>query len=336
MRHDIAAAIASFFMALFRHVVEGWWACRLLTGARDDDIPDAITASNYLPLSGGSIAGDLALSGTLTANALAVAGITSSGALIGPYVQATSSAATSTFAGGLTIDGRVSIGTSSPAYTFHLVGTQPASDTDIGLVPYDNTDKSTLRVFNVAGYQTQISTFASGSGTWNGIPAGDLSVYYADGRNVALWNAGIGSTFFGTGGVVRQTITGSGNIGVGTTSPWARLSVTNTGSGPSFLVEDQSSPDDSPFVIDASGNVGIGNTSPSNKLDVAGFINTDQYSGLKQAGNTILYASSTNFTTLVGKDAGRLLTSAANYSTATARFSPTRAASRTRLLVPTP
>lgn len=65
-----------------------------------------------------------------------------------------------------------------------------------------------------------------------------------------------------------------------------------------------------------AGKVGINNVSPAFSFDVAGFINTDQYSGFKQAGNTILYASSTNFTTLVGQGAGVNLTSAANHSVA--------------------
>jgi hypothetical protein len=46
---------------LFNITVDG------VSGLTDADIPDAITASNYLPLSGGSITGDLSLSGTLTA-----------------------------------------------------------------------------------------------------------------------------------------------------------------------------------------------------------------------------------------------------------------------------
>ena len=55
------------------------------------------------------------------------------------------------------------------------------------------------------------------------------------------------------------------------------LSIVNTGSGNSFLVEDQASTDTTPFVIDASGNVGIGSATPAVKLDVAGtgrFVNT--------------------------------------------------------------
>lgn len=45
------------------------------------------------------------------------------------------------------------------------------------------------------------------------------------------------------------------------------LSVTNTGTGASLLVNDEAS-DGTPFVIDASGNVGIGKTIPSYVLDV--------------------------------------------------------------------
>ena len=100
-----------------------------VSGLTDADIPDSLTASNYLPLSGGTLTGDLALSGTLTAGTLSVAGISSAGALIGPYVTATSTLATSTFAGALSVgtnaltvlqNGYTGIGTASPSTKFHL------------------------------------------------------------------------------------------------------------------------------------------------------------------------------------------------------------------------
>lgn len=49
----------------------------------------------------------------------------------------------------------------------------------------------------------------------------------------------------------------------------AAFTVTQTGSGNAFVVEDSASTDATPFVIDASGNVGIGTSSPSSILHVA-------------------------------------------------------------------
>ncbi len=79
----------------------------------------------------------------------------------------------------------------------------------------------------------------------------------------------IGNLIFGTGLDGTGTTLSSGNIGIGTTSPSAKLTVQNTGSGKSFIVEDQAV-DTTPFVIDANGNVGIGTTTPTAKLDVQG------------------------------------------------------------------
>jgi hypothetical protein len=62
-------------------------------------------------------------------------------------------------------------------------------------------------------------------------------------------------------------------------------------------------------IWNSSGNLGIGNVAPSYKLDVAGFVNVDQYSGYKQAGNTILYASSTDGALVIGNNAGKNLLS---------------------------
>ena len=52
-------------------------------------------------------------------------------------------------------------------------------------------------------------------------------------------------------------------------NPLATLHVTNIGTSNSFLVEDSTNPDTTPFVIDTTGSVGIGTTLPSHKLHIA-------------------------------------------------------------------
>jgi hypothetical protein len=64
----------------------------------------------------------------------------------------------------------------------------------------------------------------------------------------------------------------STDIGIGTAEAFT-LSITNQGSGNSFVVNDQAS-DTSPFIIDASGNVGIGTDAPVTALHVVGTTTT--------------------------------------------------------------
>ena len=101
--------------------------------------------------------------------------------------------------------------------------------------------------------------------------AGAINVESADGA-MRFYTAPLGTAGNAATSVERLTIGNTGNAGIGTTTPWGKLSVTNTGTGPSFVVEDSTSPDSTPFIIDASGNVGIGTTSPRATLDSAGTI----------------------------------------------------------------
>ena len=64
-----------------------------ISGITDADIPDSLTASNYLPLAGGTLSGDLVLTGNLTVSGAQ----TLSGAITIPYLTATSTATPSSF-----------------------------------------------------------------------------------------------------------------------------------------------------------------------------------------------------------------------------------------------
>lgn len=75
------------------------------------------------------------------------------------------------------------------------------------------------------------------------------------------------------------------------------LRITQTGTGNALVVEDSTSPDASPFIVDSSGHVGIGTTTPSQPLQVNGNVligatPTTQYSSLTVVGDSGIQASS--------------------------------------------
>jgi len=152
-----------------------------VTGLADADIPDTITASSYLPLSGGTLTGSVFGASASFSGQLTVSG-----------------AATSTLAGDTNFDSgtlyidslnnRVGIASSSPSETLSVNGATYFSQIS---APSVTTD----RLYN-----------SSGDLYWNGNLVGSASV----GNWTSL-----------DGNVYRS----SGNVGIGTTSPYARLSV---------------------------------------------------------------------------------------------------------------
>lgn len=75
----------------------------------------------------------------------------------------------------------------------------------------------------------------------------------------------------------------SGNTGIGTTNPGAKLNVvdnsssdavriTQLGAGNALIVEDSANPDITPFVVTATGDVGIGTSNPTTSLQVRGIL----------------------------------------------------------------
>jgi hypothetical protein len=66
---------------------------------------------------------------------------------------------------------------------------------------------------------------------------------------------------------VANTFTANQIISV-TDNTNAALRVTQLGTGNALVVEDETNPDSTPFVVDAGGNVGIGTTSLTNKLTI--------------------------------------------------------------------
>ncbi len=143
---------------------------------------------------------------------------------------------------------------------------------------YSNTGSNNIFLGEEAGYNNGGSgNILLGYRAGNNLTSGSHNIvlgYDIDSALATTSNAlNIGNLIFGTGLDGTGTTLSSGNIGIGSTSPSSKLTIQNTGSGNSFIVEDVAS-DTTPFVIDASGRVGIGALTPSTALDIQGTTGT--------------------------------------------------------------
>lgn len=148
-------------------------------------------------------------------------------------------------------------------------------------------------VFTIAGAQVSLARInnptggSGGSGTVSAGVAGQVAVYSAattvgGSTSLTFQNSILG---IGTGGTTwYQGLDASNNYGISATQSGGVLT--------------------SPYLtVAGSGFVGINNSAPGQFLDVGGFINTNQFSGYKQNGNTVLYASTTNSSVAIGASA---------------------------------
>ena len=97
--------------------------------------------------------------------------------------------------------------------------------------------------------------------------------------NGSYWDLLIGDTsallqdiYFRSNGLTHMTITDSGNVGIGTTSPLARLGIVGADALNTSFAANVSGSTGTGLVVTNAGNVGIGTTAPGAKLDVVGSI----------------------------------------------------------------
>jgi len=179
-------------------------------------------------------------------------------------------------------------------------GTPTNTSTPSGTLVFDSTDTSyyTATTFDYINSRIGIGTTTPGSNlnitttTGNDILRLERTGSRTWGFNLSSGNFNItdrGAT--GGSNATYFTVNTAGNVGIGTTSPWAQFSVNPNGiSGPAFAIGSSTATN---FVVTNSGAVGIGTAAPNASvlLDVSGNVNS---TGYYLSGTQTLFTSSQN------------------------------------------
>jgi len=189
--------------------------------------------------------------------------------------------------GGMIVQGKVGIGKTNPLYTLHIKELAPSTETILALETesYDISPGDHLGTIMFTGPHpdgTGAMIRAEASGPFSPMnpyisPTG-LQFYTQD---YTSYNGLLNP---------RMVITAEGNVGIGTTTPFAKVHITQDGLADAFRVDDQAS-DITPFVIDQFGNVGIGTADPTSALHVIG---DASITGSLNLGLGTLYIDDTN------------------------------------------
>jgi len=183
---------------------------------------------------------------------------------------------------GMTIDntGNLGIGTTSPDQLLEVWGTNPVLRASTNV----NTELSSVSADVLGSTQIQLRAYGtSHSGTVFGEDTATAKAIYATGGGTGKWfyvGSNDGGMKFATDDIVRATIDSSGNMGIGTTTPFAEFAI-HAGNDDAqreilfAVASSTASATSTHFVVTNDGNVGIGTTSPWAQLSV----NPDGISG---------------------------------------------------------
>ena len=242
--------------------------------------------------------------------------------------------------------GNVGIGTSTPTSKLTLAGTMLVTGTStLATTTISSSTITTLTLNNALAalsggtgfnsYATGDFIYASGVNTLAKRTIGSTGSIISVVGGVPTWVAtstlgidlanttgtlgairgGTGLASYATGDLIyasgantlaNRTIGSTGNVlsVVGGVPTWVATSTLGiSGGGPSLFTDGGATT----YLTDTTDNLGIGTTSSSNaRLTVAGNINISSSGGLSLNGIRMVYGSTTNNSTFVGLDAGRL------------------------------
>ena len=159
-----------------------------------------------------------------------------------------------------TVSGNVGVGTTSPLEKLHVYS---ANNAYVRLESDINQASGFQMYENVTGVPYGFSLFYDGASSNDFLiqskSSGALTTKVQIDRDTG--NFGIG------GDPVSAKLYVNGNVGIGTTTPWAQLSVNPNGiTGPAFAIGSSTATN---FVVTNGGNVGVGTAGPGYKLDIS-------------------------------------------------------------------
>jgi len=194
--------------------------------------------------------------------------------------------------------GNVGIGTTTPLRQLHIEGPSDSASSGIGIYSTTGTQNVRFAIFPSGQASTVFQNTSNGGAasfqdsnfnTALRLQFGGNTTRATVGSSTVFATLGVFGGGVGTGSLLELANAASttvmkildngtgyfgGNIGIGTTSPLAKLDVLQTAGGSNALFSVSSSTNGvgttTTFYVAGNGNVGIGNSSPQQLLDVAG------------------------------------------------------------------
>ncbi len=172
-------------------------------------------------------------------------------------------------ANSLIVEGSLGVGTTSPS---HTVGVNTTSNNLLLMQNTSNGYGLLADVFTEADYTSRLALGIMAD------PTKRLSIFWNDATSESTIRSGAVSNLKKLNLDANSFVFNTGSVGIGTSTPWAKLSINNYSAGastmPLFTIASSTgaAATSTEFIVTSVGNVGIGTSSPAQKLVVQGTI----------------------------------------------------------------